>query len=251
MESIPPPPPPPPTPPPPPPPPPPPLTDPSKNQTQITVKVDTWKDTRWKEIFQASNKRQIERQNLLEEMNIMFDRYYDINIQDPKKRNTKVSFAVANDVAEIKQDMWYEEDGKEVISNDVNEENAVEQVSSNERDSEYESENLTSNEKDNEEETEQCSETHFVCRSKDSETPLPINLCFPAKTTVIIVDRRKTDNGSHDFLCSLNVSKEGKQKLRLEREKEAQEELNSLPKGNIAQILNQLEKQQDAHDNEN
>ena len=158
---------------------------------------------------------------------------------------------IVNDVAEIKQDIWYEEDEEELISNDFNEENLIERVSSNDRDGEGETKDLTSNERDNEEETEQCSETHFVCRSKDSETPLPINLCFPAKTTVIIVDRRKTDNGSHDFLCSLNVSKEGKQKLRLEREKEAEEELNSLPKGNIAQILNQLEKQQDTHDNEN
>ena len=84
----------------------------------------------------------------------MFDRYYDINIQDPKKRNAKVSFAVANDVAEIKKDMWYEEDGKELVSNDFNEENAIEQVSSNKTDSEGETENLTSNERDNEEETE-------------------------------------------------------------------------------------------------
>ena len=51
----------------------------------------------------------------------MFDEYYDINIEDSKKRNTKVTFAVANDVTEIKQDMWYEEDGEELISKDFNE----------------------------------------------------------------------------------------------------------------------------------
>ena len=47
----------------------------------------------------------------------------------------------------------------------------------------------------------ETNKTHFMCKSKGSEPLKPINLSFPTKTTVVIVDRRKTDNcGQNNFV---------------------------------------------------
>jgi hypothetical protein len=43
------------------------------------------------------------------------------------------------------------------------------------------------------------------------------------------------------------VSREGKQKLLKQNKKEAEDELNSLPKGNIVKIMQRLGSQQDSN----
>lgn len=219
---------------PPPPPPPPPVNMPSppvppppppssSTQTKLKVKVNDAKDKEWKDRLSKSNDLITKRQEAIREINLMFNNYYNEEIEDTKDRNNKVKFACGE--VDLKQDTWYEDD-PDLDYEDLNEQNTNSLLG------------LYSNEESNE--NTQSSETHYICKSKDTKTPQPINLCFPAKTTVIVVDRRKTDNGSHDFFCSLNVSKEGKQKLLKQRQDEAEKELESLPKGKIDQILNQL-----------
>ena len=223
--------------PPPPPPPPPPPSLPTSST--MKVKVDESKDDEWKLKKEQNHEKIIKREEFMQGVNSIFNETYMEQSLDLKERVTKVNFANADCIVDITEDRWYEEDEDLTSDNDSNEV-STENVST------------APNDDKGEEEEKECSKTYYMCRSKDSETPVPINLCFPAKTNVIIVDRRKTDNGSHDFLCSLNVSREGKQKLLKQRNEEGEEELNSLPKGNIAQILKQLEKQQDdEHDNEN
>ena len=207
--------------PPPPAPPPPPPT--ISIQTKFKIKVNDTKDKEWKERLSKSNDLITKRQEALQGINLMFNNYYNEEIENSMNRERKVKFA--SGMVDLKQDTWYEDD-PDLENEDDNEENTKSLSCSSLN------EDLNQIEED--------AETHYICRSKDTKTPQPINLCFQAKTTVIVVDRRKTDNGSHDFLCSLNVSQEGKQKLLKQRQHEAEMELESLPKGKIDQILNQL-----------
>jgi hypothetical protein len=207
---------------PPPPPPPPPLPT---METELKLKVHESNDDRFKSIAGLFSRRE----QMMKEINDIFNNTHLEYSKHPMKRNTKVVIADADDYLDVREDKWYEDDVKEF----------------NNEDSQVVTSSTTANEE--QDEKEECSKTYYVCRSKDSETPLPINLCFPAKTTVIVVDRRKTDNGSHNFLCSLNVSREGKQKLLKQNQKEAEEELNSLPKGNIVKIMQRLGSQQDSN----
>ena len=218
-----------------PPPPPPPVQPPSPPappppppslslQTKLKVKVNNTKDKEWKDRLSKSNDLITKRQEMFQAINLAFNEYYnDEETKHTIDRKNKVKFASGE--VDVKEDTRYEDD-LNPDKEDLNMEN-TKSLS-----------NTSSNEVSNEE--KDCSETHYICRSKDTKTPQPINLSFPAKTTVIVVDRRKTDNGSHDFFCSLNVSKEGKQKLNKQRQLEAEKELESLPKKKIDQILNQL-----------
>ena len=207
----------------PPPPAPPPPPPPISIQTKLKIKVHDTKDQEWKDRKTKSNDLITKRQEALQEINLKFNNYYNKDIEDTMIREKKVKFA--SGMVDLKQDSWYEDD-PDLENEDHNEENTKSLSSS------------SLNEDFNQ--IEEDPETHYICRSKDTKTPQPINLCFQAKTTVIVVDRRKTDNGSHDFFCSLDVSKEGKQKLLEQRQHEAEMELESLPKGKIDQILNQL-----------
>ena len=91
---------------------------------------------------------------------------------------TRVRFANADNVAEVSIDGWFE-NNLTSIDNDTDQVDTQVFTSSNFNDGEE----------------EESAKLHYLCRSKGSETPTPINLHFPAKTCVIIVDRRKTDNG--------------------------------------------------------
>ena len=174
------------------------------------------------------------REQMLQQLNDIYNKNYPESNDNVMQRDRKVTFAETDNIVDVREDEWFD-DGSTLITGDFNEQNKQ----------------VSTTMKGNECENEECSTTYYMCRSKDSDTPIPINLCFPVKTNVIIIDRRKTDNGFHDFICSLNVSKEGKKKLNEQRIEEANLELKSLPKGNIAQILKQLRNQQDDHDNEN
>ena len=202
---------------PPPPPPPPPAME-----TKMKLKVHESNDDRFKSIAGQFSRRE----QMMKEINETFNSNHFEYSKHSMKQNPKVIFADADDYLDVREDKWYEDDVNEF----------------NNEDSHVSTASRAANEKHDEK--EECSKTYYVCRSKDSETPLPINLCFPAKTTVIVVDRRKTDNGYRNFLCSLNVSKEGKQKLLKQNKKEAEEELNSLPKGNIAKMMQRLGSQE-------
>ena len=175
------------------------------------------------------------REQLLQQINDMYNQNYPPYDENGMQRNSRVKIVTQENIADVKVDEWLDDEIM-MIADKVEAKNK--QVST-----------TTNNNGDSNK--DECSKTYYMCRSKDGETPQPINLHFPAKTTVIIIDRRKTDNGSHNFFCSLDVSKEGKKKLIKQRMEEEKQELKSLPKGNIAQILKRLRNQQDDSDHEN
>ena len=130
------------------------------------------------------------RPHVLKQANEVYNQSYPEVDNTLIGRTVRVRFANADTAAEVSIDKWFEH---EVIITDNDSDEFFTQLSTS---SDF-----------NDCEEDEYAKTHYLCRSKGGETTTPINLQFPAKTTVVIVDRRNTSNGSRDLVCSLAGSK--------------------------------------------
>ena len=123
------------------------------------------------------------RTHVLKQVNELYNQNYPEIGNTFFGRTVRVRFANADKVAEVSIDKWFE---RELT------------ITGNDSDEVFPRLSTSSYFKDFEE--EECAKTHYLCRSKGGKTTVQINLQFPAKTTVVIVDRRNTSNGSRELV---------------------------------------------------